>query len=584
MKRLRFFLMMCVICAGMGSAQDVTSQVEVKFRYNHFLTSDSYLTETSENGYVHFKIDRGNPTTFGLEPVGAGRYLISMGTKYLFANVKKEWSILYYGSEDSFGFDEDNSYFDEEIGLRSAGLTLLAVNAVCQDGALYVLGDEQVTDYSELDGLAQSGRVKKINLSQTNNFAFSFLKHITIEGATAYLIIPDSEMGIGIDDFNKNVRIVPSYDAQMVPNSFFIESESVFDPEDADHDGQFGENNALHWELKDGMLTISGTGDMPDSPVPWYTYINSITNILITEGITTVRWKSSHTNLVSVTLPQSLVSTGAGAFSGLPKLTSVTVNWTAAEDLPAMGDGVFRNISPNAVLHVPSGTKAIYEAAAQWKEFKTIKEQGVTAQPTPIRHSQGDFNVSLAVPETGTFTATFDVVLPAKFRLNNVATKLAESLTSRFDLTVTEKGNGVWSLGITPKTIRSASANPFRDVVRVVYNVENTLEDGVYELKVKALELKLADGTEIREDEIVIPVTFNSATGNETPPLSEMAIRSFGRNLYVTTPVAACLSVFTPEGSLQKQLFIPAGETAIALPAGIYVVKAGDTVKKISIF
>jgi hypothetical protein len=577
----------------MGYAQNGTNPVEVKFRYLHAFSSDYYISEISQYDDVYFKIDvvHNTSTTFGIESIGAGRYLIKSGTRYLFANAKKDWGMDYTGD-----FDEANGYFNES----GNSALLRAVHAVRQDESLYILKNEidawyvfeneQVADYSKLEELIQSGKVKKIDLSQINNFVFFFSKDtetMAVIGETTYTIHSEIGVNVIVNASDGNVQIATPGDNTGRLSSFFIESENNFVPVEPDYGGRFGENNTFSWELKEGTLTVSGTGDMPDFNmilVPWYSYLYSITNMIITEGITTVRWRSSHPNLVSVTLSESLVSIGANAFAGSSRLTSVTVNWTEAEDLPVMGADVFSGISPDAVLYVPPGTKAIYEAAAQWKDFKTIKEQGVTAQPTPIRNSQGGFNVSLAVPETGTFTATFDVVLPAKFRLNDVATKLAESLASRFNLTITEKDDGVWSFEITPKAIRSASANPFREVVHVVYNVEKTLEDGVYELKIKSLELKLADGTEIREDEIIIPVTFNSATGNETPTVSRTAIWSYGHNLYITTPVAAHLSIFTLEGSLQKQLLIPAGETVIALPAGVYIVKAGDTVKKISIF
>jgi hypothetical protein len=587
MKHLNFFLMMCVICAGtgLGHAQNGANSVEVKFRYYHsYGASDYYLSEISSPfGYAGFKVDRGNPTAFNLESVGAGRYLIKAGTQYLFANLKNEWWRQYWGIEYSGDFDGSNGYF-----IDNAGVKLLAINAVHQGESLYVLGNEPVTDYSRLDELAQAGTVKKIDLSQINNFVFSFSKDEEIleyRKETVYNIHSEIGVALVIDDFDGDVELAILGDYGVRLSSFYIESENNFIPVEPDHGGQFGEN--IDWELRDGTLTVSGTGDMPGSgAAPWASYRNSITGIVITNGITTVRASefSNYANLASVTFPESLVSIGATAFGGSSKLTSVTVNWTAVEDLPTMGNDVFTYISPDAVLHVPPGTKAIYEAAAQWKDFETIKEQGVTAQPTPIRNSQGGFNVSLAVPETGDFHCTFDVVLPAKFRLNDVATKLAESLANRFNLAITEKSNGVWSFGITPKALRSASANPFREVVRVVYNVENTLEDGVYELKVKSLELKLADGTEIREDEIAIPVTFHSATGNEAPTLSKTAIWSFGRNLYITTPTATRLSIFTLEGSLQKQSVIPAGETAIALPPGGYVVKAGAEARKIFIW
>ena len=50
--------------------------------------------------------------------------------------------------------------------------------------------------------------------------------------------------------------------------------------------------NTMKWYLeKNGTLTITGTGKMPDFPnigAPWYPYIDSITKIVLEEGITTV--------------------------------------------------------------------------------------------------------------------------------------------------------------------------------------------------------------------------------------------------------------------------------------------------------
>jgi hypothetical protein len=70
-------MLFLMACAGTvtGYAQDATNPAEVKFRFFHIFASDYYLSET---GYDHFKVDRSNPTTFGLEPVGA-RPLFNFG-------------------------------------------------------------------------------------------------------------------------------------------------------------------------------------------------------------------------------------------------------------------------------------------------------------------------------------------------------------------------------------------------------------------------------------------------------------------------------------------------------------------------
>jgi hypothetical protein len=78
-------------------------------------------------------------------------------------------------------------------------------------------------------------------------------------------------------------------------------------------------------------------------------------------------------SLASVTLPGSVTTIGEGAFSRCSSLADVTVEW--ATPLSVSG-WTFSLDTPveTATLHVPAGTKALYEAAEVWKDFGTIKE------------------------------------------------------------------------------------------------------------------------------------------------------------------------------------------------------------------
>lgn len=74
--------------------------------------------------------------------------------------------------------------------------------------------------------------------------------------------------------------------------------------------------------------------------------------------------------LKSVVIPNSMRNIGNYAFLGCSSLTSVTVGMTT----PIMiKEGTFSNRT-NAILYVPRGCKAAYEAADYWKEFKEIVE------------------------------------------------------------------------------------------------------------------------------------------------------------------------------------------------------------------
>lgn len=88
-----------------------------------------------------------------------------------------------------------------------------------------------------------------------------------------------------------------------------------------------GEN--LTWSYSGGTLTITGTGDMEDYPAgaPWDDYAGSITEIVLTGGVTKVGSDafSGFTALKEVDFGDSLREIGENAFRGCTGLTSVSL-------------------------------------------------------------------------------------------------------------------------------------------------------------------------------------------------------------------------------------------------------------------
>ena len=77
-------------------------------------------------------------------------------------------------------------------------------------------------------------------------------------------------------------------------------------------------------------------------------------------------------SIKEATLPETLTSIGVMAFMNCKNLAKVTVLATTP---PAVQANTFNGINANAVLYVPKGKKADYEAQANWKsKFKEIKE------------------------------------------------------------------------------------------------------------------------------------------------------------------------------------------------------------------
>lgn len=101
----------------------------------------------------------------------------------------------------------------------------------------------------------------------------------------------------------------------------------------------------LTWDLTDGVLTIGGSGDMTnwdwEEAVPWYSYRESITSVIIEDGVTGIgNWAFYFcTGLTSVTIGNSVTGIGDFAFYGCAGLTSVTIpnSVTGFGDAPFVG-------------------------------------------------------------------------------------------------------------------------------------------------------------------------------------------------------------------------------------------------------
>ena len=132
--------------------------------------------------------------------------------------------------------------------------------------------------------------------------------------------------------------------------------------------------NGVSWELRTGVLTISGSGAMPDftdyTATPWYDYIGFIQKIVIAEGVTSVgdntfswcqkvtsvtlpnsiksigEFAFANTGLKSITIPGSVSAIGEGAFSGCSLLTGVTL----LNGVETVGEGAFYNTALTSIV------------------------------------------------------------------------------------------------------------------------------------------------------------------------------------------------------------------------------------------
>lgn len=96
-----------------------------------------------------------------------------------------------------------------------------------------------------------------------------------------------------------------------------------------------GGESSVTWTLKDGTLTISGSGAMADYETndddsintPWFIFKDSIKTVIIDNGVTSIGDRAffEHCNLSSVEIPGSMTSIGYGAFYQCSSLTSIEI-------------------------------------------------------------------------------------------------------------------------------------------------------------------------------------------------------------------------------------------------------------------
>ncbi len=110
----------------------------------------------------------------------------------------------------------------------------------------------------------------------------------------------------------------------------FIDGRCSCGLKEEDLFGSYGSNTT--WSFKDGVLTVSGSGDMPNtsSGAPWKNISGAIEKVVISDGITHVGNNAfrSCCSLKSIELAPSVNTIGHSAFRSCTSLTAVTIPGT----------------------------------------------------------------------------------------------------------------------------------------------------------------------------------------------------------------------------------------------------------------
>jgi len=104
----------------------------------------------------------------------------------------------------------------------------------------------------------------------------------------------------------------------------------------------------------------------------------ALTSVVIPSSVTTLGTGAFDycSGLTSINIPSSVTAIGGSSFDGCTSLNAIYINNASPVDFIASSSvGVFYDVNKTTcILHVPVGSKVMYEVADQWKDFTIVED------------------------------------------------------------------------------------------------------------------------------------------------------------------------------------------------------------------
>ncbi len=155
------------------------------------------------------------------------------------------------------------------------------------------------------------------------------------------------------------IEAVGSGTATITVGDKYVKSFEVI-VDAAPTEGTCGVNTS--WTLDNGRLTIAGDGPMDDFETsdqqPWYTLRESVQQVIIEEGITSIgdQGFTEMPSVQTISIPSTVSSIAETAFTNCPQLTNISVN-TGNLSYVAQ-NGVLFNRNKSVLMVYPAGLSA----------------------------------------------------------------------------------------------------------------------------------------------------------------------------------------------------------------------------------
>ncbi len=371
-----------------------------------------------------------------------------------------------------------------------------------------------------------------------------------------------------------------------------------------------------------GVISIGDGAFAGCSSLPTITVADGNTKYVAVDGVLLNKEKTQLVQYpagraaTSYVIPKEVTSIEAGAFEAAEKLTAITI----PVGIVSIGRMAFESCFALTTISIPATVKTIgANAFGYCQELAEIKVEAANtaytsvdgvlfdkAKKTLITYPRGRKTTTYVIPSGVTNIESYafeytqnltSITIPTSVKKIGLAAFASSVLTSVVipdGVDTIESWTFGWceelasvALPASVKTFRYGAFSGCKNLKNLTVGMKTPPDidkKNVFgEVPVANVTLTVPKGSKAAYAAAPVWKEFKqigeSTVGNVALP--EARIYAAGGRLYLTLQTAAPVGIYTLNGVLVRTFSAPAGETTVALPQGVYIVRVGDTAEKV---
>lgn len=180
-----------------------------------------------------------------------------------------------------------------------------------------------------------------------------------------------------------------------------------------------------------------------------------------------------------------------------------------------------------------------------------VMERVIFVDPVITKEKNGDFALSLMVPENETITGAFTIKFPTGVTLDFVNTKLVNGFDISSSLYVAGGSNNTWKIEIKKKDLKNMLRNSTnKEVLRIAYIINESVVDGTYDINFSNAEFTFSGGSKIKQEKMTVKLKVDIITSNDFIESNKAYAYTAENRLFIISEKAETIYVYSINGTL----------------------------------